>query len=396
MIILSGHVVARAVYFFEVINPIQSDMRNIPLGITFSILMYAILLYRFQLFNPIPLAQKTMIEQMPSGMLVLDLHGRIIHMNPSAEQILAIDNHRARGRRIEELVSAYQHVLVKDQGETEIEFSIRTGQDARHYIMRLSSLTDWRGMEVGRLLMLLDQTERRKVQAQLLDHQRSLAIQQERERLARELHDSLGQMLAAIHLQVSAARLFLDQGKNDQTKAGLQTLSEMTVLAESELREYLLGVKTAFSTDAHFFTALRHYIQSFRHQYDIQVELCVPPELEAQGLNPQVEVQLLRIIQESLSNIRKHAQTRTARVDFACTGSQVQVMISDNGRGFDLREDELRLGDRFGLRSMRDRAEEIGGYVEITSHPDKGTQVVVFIPRETENETHHKNPEVIQ
>jgi PAS domain S-box-containing protein len=337
-----------------------------------------------------------MIEQMPSGMLVLDLHGKIIHMNPSAEQILALDDRRAKGMRMAELISAYQPDCVKDPGEAEIEFSMSSGQEHRQYIMKLSSLTDWRGMEVGRLLMLLDQTERRKVQAQLLDQQRSLAIQQERERLARELHDSLGQMLAAIHLQVGAARLVLDQGKNDQTKACLQALSEMTVLAETELREYLLGVKTTFSADAHFFTTLRHYIQSFYHQYDIQVELCVPPELEAQGLNPQVEVQLLRIIQESLSNVRKHAQTRTAQVNFACIDSQVQVMISDNGRGFDLRDDEIQHGDRFGLRSMRDRAQEIGGYLEIASQPEQGTQVVVVFPRDTQHAYSPENREVIE
>ena len=109
----------------------------------------------------------------------------------------------------------------------------------------------------------------------------------------------------------------------------------MTSDAEADVREYLLGARTGFAPGLPFFPLLREYMQRFGRQYGLQVELTVPAQLEARGLEPAVEVQLLRIIQEALSNVRKHARARSVQVSFSVSDATAQVAIVDDGRGFD-------------------------------------------------------------
>ena len=230
-----------------------------------------------------------------------------------------------------------------------------------------------------------DITERRRTQAQMLEQQRALAILREREQLARELHDGLGQALAAAHLQASTAKLLLAEGNAEQVGDCLEDLADATMQAEADMREYLLGVQVLLSPNRGFFAALRDYIARFNRQYGLPVELDVTPELEAQELAQTVALQLLRIIQEGLSNVRKHACAQHVQVGFAVVDGYLRVVVSDDGQGFDPAAQRPDRG--FGLRSMRARAEGIGGRLEMISQPGQGTQVVVEAPLTAETET---------
>jgi signal transduction histidine kinase len=245
--------------------------------------------------------------------------------------------------------------------------------------MRISHLRDWRGMEIGRLLLLRDVTEPKRARELQKQQQLLLAVMQERERLARELHDSLGQTLAAVRLQASTARLLLAQGETIQADKILEQMADITIAAETDVREYLLGAKTIISSDHLFFPTLRQYVVRFSQQYGLRVELSVPAQLEEQGLGAAVEVQLLRIIQEALSNVRKHARAKNAQVVFTNSGPLVQIAIIDDGQGFDSAAVAARQVESFGLQAMRERAESLGGCLEVISQPGQGTQVVVQV-----------------
>ena len=113
-----------------------------------------------------------------------------------------------------------------------------------------------------------------------------------------------------------------------------------------------MGFQSVVSADHPFFPTLEQYLRRFIRQYGLPVELVVPPELAERGLPNLTEVQLMRIIQEALSNVRKHAGACCAQVIFSLAGAQAQVEVVDDGQGFDPAATAAS-GEGYGLQSIR-------------------------------------------
>ena len=380
-LILAELLIARTAVLLDYIgmNPF-APMDPVVLVWNLGAPMYALALFGFRMFDPLPLARKTVIEQMQAGMLVLDLEGRVISLNPAAKRILNAPAKQVKGKLVKELLPAYPEKDLAASGETEIELGIGEGPSLRYYMLRVWPLNDFSGLTVGLMLLLTDVTGQKRAQAQLMEQQRALATLQEREHLARELHDSLGQTLAAARLQASTARVFLAEGETAKVDDCLGQVAEMTVDAEADVREYLLGARIGFSSDHSFFQALREYAKRFSQQYGLQVDLSVPPQLEEQELGQEIEIQFMRIIQEALSNVRKHARANNIQVIFTNSGQWVRIVVTDDGQGFDLAAVAARQPEGFGLQSMRERAESLSGSLEVVSQPGLGTTLIVHAP----------------
>ena len=396
-IMLIGQVVGRAVFLLETTPALQPALPIDAPPIVFEYLTYAIALFGFRILDPIPLARQVVIEQLHAGMLVLDLHGRVISLNPAAERILGVIASRARGQPVRELLPAYPDGQLADAQETEIELSLpegrppeRTpgalrdgagaGQAVRHYTLELSLLKDWRGLAVGRLLLLRDVTEQKRAQAQVTEHQRALAALQEREHLARELHDSVGQTLGYVSYQVEAARKLLDDGQVALANAQLARLAGIAQDAHADVREYILGLRASPLAQQPFFSTLRQYLDGFTHNYNIPAELALGEGVGEGAFELEAQAQLFRIIQEALSNARRHANARRVQVRFETEDRLVRIIIQDDGRGFDLAQPASGGENRFGLQFMRERAEQLGGGLRVQSAPGEGTRVVVEVP----------------
>jgi signal transduction histidine kinase len=125
---------------------------------------------------------------------------------------------------------------------------------------------------------------------------------------------------------------------------------------------------------------LTQYLQRFGENYGIAVELSAPSELNDGAFAPMVEAQLLRIIQEALTNVRKHARAHSVHIGLSIYDSRAEVILQDDGAGFDSALLETAEGQKFGLRFMRERAAEVSGSVQIRSVPGEGTQVVICVP----------------
>jgi PAS domain S-box-containing protein len=345
-------------------------------------------LFRYRLFDLVPVARTTVVEGMDDGVMVLDAGNRIVDLNPAAQGIVRWPASQAVGRPVAEVLPDLI-ALCCDAAMTRTELVWGEGDAQRCYDVHCSSLRDGRGRQIGQLIVWHDITERRRAQVQLLQQQRAVAVLEERERLARELHDSLGQVLGYLNVQAQAARELLSSGRTVEADAHLARLAVIAQDAHTDVREYILSVKAALSPEGGFFTALDQYLQRFEQRCEIQTELIVPDGLAEGALQPVVEVQLLRIIQEALSNVRKHAGARQVRVIFAVHADQAQVVVEDDGRGFDPSPHpgpppKLGEGDRegahFGLRIMRERAESVGGSLQVRSAPGQGTKVMVRVP----------------
>lgn len=204
-----------------------------------------------------------------------------------------------------------------------------------------------------------------------------LAVAQERLRIAHEMHDGIAQVLGYVNTKVQAATEYIRRNK---TEEGLEQLRELAAAAREaygDVRESIVDLRTLPGPARPFVEVLQEYIDRWKEQTDIGVQLVVDGDMV---LPPGTELQLVRIIQESLTNVRKHARATTATVEVRHSGGRLLLVISDNGIGFTQATRSRSVFPRFGLSTMNERAQSIGATFSIDSTPGAGTSVRVEVP----------------
>ena len=210
-------------------------------------------------------------------------------------------------------------------------------------------------------------------------HQRTqaFAVTEERLRIAREMHDGMAQVVAYVNTKAQAVQAFLEKGKQEEAVKQLDELARASRDVYHEIREGITALRTGVGPDQPFDETLRAYVERWREQSGIDAEL----DLRARpSMTPLAELQLLRILQEALSNVRKHARAQTARVELAQRNGKVYAAVQDDGHGFDPEAIHRQGFPRFGLAIMRERVQAIGGELYIDSAPGRGTRVSVEVP----------------
>jgi DNA-binding NarL/FixJ family response regulator/signal transduction histidine kinase len=236
--------------------------------------------------------------------------------------------------------------------------------------------------------------EREQAQATIIEQQRALATLGERERLGRELHDGLGQLMGYINVEAQTVETMLSAGQIEPAQANLRRIAQTAQEAHADIRSFILGLR-ALHEDVprrDFWEALRDRLHQFQTTYGIETGLNLPDGAPLPSFGPAVEEQLLHIIQEVLTNVRKHAAARRVEVLFSLTATTTHVIVADDGIGFDARGQVGKSASQqigierqgasahFGLKMMRERAEAVGGQVEIRSTPGQGTCVLIHLP----------------
>ncbi len=204
--------------------------------------------------------------------------------------------------------------------------------------------------------------------------EREAAVGEERALLARELHDSIAQSLAFLKIQAQLLRGAVQKQQPEQVQATLDELDAGLKESINDVRELLVHFRTRTNTDD-IEAALQETLQKFQHQTGLPTRL----QLEGDGLPlpADVQVQVLHVVQEALSNVRKHAGASHVSLDVH-KGSQWRFVVRDNGSGFDTAQ---RHGEtHVGTKIMRERAERIGATVLIESLTGQGTTVTLTLP----------------
>ena len=227
--------------------------------------------------------------------------------------------------------------------------------------------------------------ERKRAEEQVLEQQRTLAAFEERERLGRELHDGLGQVLDYVNVQAQTVETMLAAGQIEPARANLRRIVQTAQEAHADIRNFILGLRAEDALRQDFWEALRDCLHQFHTTYGIETGLSRPAGAPIPAFGPAVEEQLLRIIQEALTNVRKHAAARRVQVLFNFTATATHVIVADDGCGFDVNQriskSAKASSSHFGLTMMRERAKAVGGQVEIRSAPGQGDCVLIHIPR---------------
>lgn len=382
-IMLAGQMIGRLAYTLDKLDSsLIGPGESVFFVVGVASVAYALAFLRFHAIDPVAAARNAVLHQMDEGLFVLDLDGRIVDVNPMAAVILGTPERTLRGKPLTEFMPVDPGFLKQPENEEGGSTEIILGKDAsaRHYHLNLTNLKGRQGEVIGQLLLLRDVTGEKRAQANLLDQQRVVATLQERDRLARELHDGIGQILGYVSMQVQTARKWLRDGNEEKAESLMGRIAEVSKDAHAEVRESILSLRIGPDQNWSLIPALKKYIDRFQANYGIRTEFSISDRIGDTTFLPAAEVQVFRVIQEAMTNCRKHSGAHSLKVDIALAGSRSLVTISDDGQGFDAGQFEQGQSGHFGLGFMRERMEQIGGSLTIDSIPGSGAMLKLDVP----------------
>ena len=216
--------------------------------------------------------------------------------------------------------------------------------------------------------------------ARLYEQIQAMAVETERIRISHEMHDGLAQVLGYVNTKAQAVESYLQSGQYEIAQEQVRELGQAARKVYQDIREGILALRSQVASDRSLQDVLQEYIQEYQLQTKVPVKVELAVDSGELGLSPLQEVQVLRIVQEALTNIRKHAGATEISVAFYPQDDRLEIEVRDNGSGFNPLAIKRGEFPHLGLRTMQERAEAIGGEFEVDSAPGRGTTVRVWIP----------------
>jgi PAS domain S-box-containing protein len=203
-----------------------------------------------------------------------------------------------------------------------------------------------------------------------------LAEMRERNRLAQELHDTVAQALGYLNIKIGMAHTSLRSNHVEAAEVNLRELKQVISETYTDVREEIFNLRAKVLAGMSFMEVLDRYVDKYRRFYKLEIQLVQAADPTLFEFSAEVTSQLVRIIQEALINIRKHAQVNKATVRLGQEDDHIHISIEDQGQGFDL-EKMNEKASSFGLQIMRERVESVGGSLEVHTAPGQGTRISV-------------------
>jgi signal transduction histidine kinase len=200
------------------------------------------------------------------------------------------------------------------------------------------------------------------------------AQEEERQRIARELHDGLGPALASLNIRLRTARKLLERDAHP-VAGEIEELAEQTQACIRDIRRLIHDLRPVALDELGLVPALREHLARCEQEHGLVVEFAAN---EGERLPASVETALFRIVQEAVNNVLRHAQAQHVQVILVRNTDRVELRVTDDGQGFDTLLP--RSGRHVGLWSMRERVEQLGGQFEVRSAPEQGTTVTTVVP----------------
>ena len=208
---------------------------------------------------------------------------------------------------------------------------------------------------------------------------RELAVVEERERIARELHDGIAQVLGYVNTKSLAIDEYLAGGRVGEARSQVTELGAAARAVYVDVREAILGLRSPIEPGVGLGGAIEAHARRVAADSRFALELSIPPDARDLRLDPETEGQVYRIVQEALTNVRKHAAAHRVRVSMAVAEDRFVLRIEDDGRGMAAIDAPAGV-PHYGLRSMRERAAAIGAELDIADGPRGGTLVTLDVP----------------
>ena len=340
---------------------------------------------RVRLLDLAPVARNTVFENVNDGVLVLDALGRVVDSNPAVHEIIADGPASVVGRSITQVWPDGPALLLTSEATTlqHVEYSLGQREEQRCFEVTNLPLHDRSGRLVGRLIVFHEVTERQRAEEELrrrgeeIRNLSSLAIaaqEEEREWIAIELHDRVAQLIVAFSLQLQSLQK-IDPG-NELTHQTAERVVAMADQALWETRHIMNELYPTTLEDLGIVSVVHETLRQLERDIGCRSNFQVD---QLPKLPRAVEITLYRVCNEALANVKTHSCAKNVQVHLSCSNRWVDLVVVDDGIGFDPTDKTLykRVG---GLLSMRRRVELMGGTLRVTSTPNSGTSIALQIP----------------
>jgi PAS domain S-box-containing protein len=334
-------------------------------------------------------AYRMLVEAMSEGAVTLSSDGAVLYSNRKFAEMIGRPAGKIVGLAVHSLVEEKERdrflalLATAQKGVAKGEFNLRSSN--RSPVPVHLSVTRFRGYDGHALGMVVtDLSEQKRKQAEemkqtdtmhrLLLERTFSAQEEERRRIARELHDEAGQLLTSL---LVGLRTLEDSRNIADAKAKGHQLREITAKAIDEVGRLARGLHPTVLDDHGLGVALSRYVTEYAKTHNIAVDLKLN-EPASSDLPPGVQMGLYRILQEALTNVARHSGATAVSIGFARSATVLTVAVTDNGRGFDTKGVAVS-SSRLGIQGMRERAAMLRGTVSFTSK-GTGTRLLVQIP----------------
>ena len=332
-----------------------------------------------------------LLETIPIPVFYKDREGRYLGFNKAFETFFGENKEHLIGKRVFDISP---HELAKVYHAKDVELFEKPGiqvydsqvQDANgvlhNVIFHKASLIDAQGSITGLIGAILDITERKQAEEKIHELSHLLMQSQEKERhlISCELHDSIAQNLSV--LKINCDLIYNDPSMTSLTiREKLAASSGLLLQSIAAVRNLSYDLRLPGLEDMGLVKALEIYCEEASENGKVKVDF-QSVGMSVIRLEKNMEIHLYRLIQEGLSNIRKHADADHATILLLGSSPNIILRIEDNGRGFDVKEQELLsvAAKRMGIRSMQERVKLLQGQMTIQSQPMKGTKIFIKIP----------------
>jgi len=332
---------------------------------------------------------RELFENAKDAIYVHDLQGTYLKANRAAEELSGYTREEIVGHQYTEFI-AEEHVnfvrkrfcaKLAQQGETSYEVDV-IAKDGRRVPVEVSSRAIFQnGQIVGVQGMARDITERKLAQDTLQMFSRQLieAQEDERRRIARELHDQIGQILTAVKMNLHTVQRFnLASDAGSYLKDNIEAVDEALRL----VRDLSIELRPPVLDDLGLATALDWYVDRYTKRTGLNVDVVIEMPDPNERFSRDLETACFRIAQEALTNVVRHASASNVTLHLTRTTKTLTLVVKDNGVGFDLKSLRKRSPRvaTLGLVSMQERAHAAGGTLEIESTPSRGTRIRFIVP----------------
>lgn len=371
-------VVSNILYILKIGLMDGFDMTPILFGPAGIILAFGI--FHYKLFDLVPIARATVIENMNLGYMLLDLQDRVVDSNKIFQKFIAKGPKVMHNKSAFEVCKDFPKLIELSSQKANFRDEMIVG-NAFYYEITKSLVYKDNNELIGSMILLKDITSLKLAEIEFLKQQSELIIMKEQIKHASDIHDNFGQILGFINFQTYGILKALEKanvtiGVNELTK-----LVEITQHAHDDMRAYIRNVHELCINKKSMDALLDHIIDQFEMHSDIEV-VCNCIALESVDMAVKTQNDLLNIIRESFNNIIKHANASRVEIVIDRRVEGLIVSIIDDGKGFDVDKNLKIENCKYGLANMKRRVYEMKGTLEIDSKVGVGTRIDITIPVE--------------